>query len=451
MATRSIAANFMNHRILGLVVRVGLLGALLVPTVASGQTARADARVVTRSSPDARLAITRDELVGKRRFVLKGWTGDLADATITDLAGNEISETLAPKTESAGVTMAQPTQPFIVKTRTLRTIRLNHQGETSLPGGLVMAVSAPGDGGGAAAVWFRLFCWISPSPAPWDESGSSYVTQMKFTVRPTEGAPASVSLPHPVAISLDFDGMTGPAVPPFTIEQAGLEHEKVVELRFRPSTMQPKLKVRSTISDSDVLVEALPRLELRPARTVLLGFGLETVAVTVAQIRADGQPAEATAPANVDLQVRGTARPEPAGAVVIPTGGSRAEFVLRTSGLGKVTVHATVGALSATTELNQRFPWGPLLAALIGGALGGLARRWAKGARKRHAVRNVFEGAVVALIAFVAAVLGVGYLHLPSALAATEAGAFLTGALWGFVGVTFLSMMTKPSLTAAGR
>jgi hypothetical protein len=46
-------------------------------------------------------------------------------------------------------------------------------------------------------------------------------------------------------------------------------------------------------------------------------------------------------------------------------------------------------------------------------------------------------------------VLGVGYLHLPAALAATEAGAFLTGALCGFAGVVVLSKLSSPQQSEA--
>ena len=199
------------------------------------------------------------------------------------------------------------------------------------------------------------------------------------------------------------------------------------------------------------MLEAQPRLELRPAGNVLLGFGLETVAVTVAQLRANGQPAATAIPANVDLQGRGAAHREGKGEMVIPAGASRTEFVIRSSGLGKVTLQTTtVGALSATAELTQRFPTGPLLAALFGGALGGLARRWSKSARKTSVARHILEGVVVGLVAFVAAVLGVGYLSLPAAIAATEAGAFLTSVLCGFVGVTVLTALTKRLKPSAG-
>ena len=396
-----------------------------------------------KASLDLTKAITKKELVGDRRFALKGWKGDLKEAYITDLAGNDIASVLAPKTEAGVVTLAQPMRPFIIKPKTPQLITLNANADTVLPGGLVLALSPAPDGGGPTrAIWFRLFCFVSPQPVPWNEGDANYVTQVKFTVRPTEGSPASVNLPSPVTVSLEFEGMVARDVPDFVIDQAGLEHQKVIELHFRPSTPQPKLKVRSTLSDSDLAIDALPRLELRPARTDFLGFGLETLPITVARVLPDGAPSLSAAQVAVDVEVQGSARREGAEEVVIPAGAARAEFVLRSSGLGKVVVRATVGALTASTGINQRFPFGPLIAALLGGALGGWCRRWVKGARQRSAMRHVTEGVVVGAVAFVAGVLGVGYLHLPAAIVATEAGAFLSGVLCGFVGVTVLSAIT---------
>jgi len=57
------------------------------------------------------------------------------------------------------------------------------------------------------------------------------------------------------------------------------------------------------------------------------------------------------------------------------------------------------------------------------------------------ALRRVFEGVIAGLVAFVAGVLGVGYLHLPPPIVATEAGAFLVSALAGFAGVSVLETL----------
>jgi hypothetical protein len=100
-------------------------------------------------------------------------------------------------------------------------------------------------------------------------------------------------------------------------------------------------------------------------------------------------------------------------------------------------------------RVHQRFPTGTLAAALLGGALGGLARRFVKGARRSLTGRRIAEGLVVASIAFVAGVLGVGQLGLPAAVVATEAGAFLTGALTGFAGVSAIEALTKKAAPAS--
>jgi len=403
---------------------------------------RAATLSATKASIDPSKIITKENLLGDRRFVLKGWKGDLNQTRITDLAGNDIANYLVPKSENGVMTLAQPTRPFIIKSKTPALVTLVEQADTVLPGGLVVAPSpGPNASGAASAVWFRLVCSLSPRPAPWNEGETEYVTQMKFAVNATAGSPPSVTLPAPVTVSLEFDGMVAKNVPDFTITQAGLEHQKTVELRFRPSTSQPKLKVRSTISDSDVAIEALPHLELRPDRKEFLGFGLETLPITVAQVNPDGEPSTVTAPTAVDIQVQGAARRD-GNDVVIPAGVARAEFRLRSAGLGKAVVRAMVGALGASTGVTAKFPLGPLIAALLGGAIGGWSRRWLKGARKRTAMRHVVEGVVVGAVAFVAGVLGVGYLNLPAAVAATEAGAFLSGVLCGFVGVTIITAIT---------
>ena len=147
------------------------------------------------------------------------------------------------------------------------------------------------------------------------------------------------------------------------------------------------------------------------------------------------------------LEVDGRATPDPA-VVNVGAGDSSASFRLRSAGIGNVTVKVALAGLTDVVTIQQTWPWAPLLAALAGGALGGYARRFVKGARRRDTGRRVGEGLIVALLAFVAGVLGTGLLGLPPLLVATEAGAFLTGALAGFLGVTLLEMMTRPARAA---
>jgi hypothetical protein len=132
----------------------------------------------------------------------------------------------------------------------------------------------------------------------------------------------------------------------------------------------------------------------------------------------------------------------------------QARFRFRSVGLGRAQIVATARtvrqAIVGSVSVEQAMPWAQLLAALLGGALGGFSRRFLKGARARTAGRRVLEGTIVGLVAFVAGVLGVGYLSLPSPIVATVAGAFLTAVIAGFAGVTVLERLTKKNVAADG-
>ena len=226
----------MNALFNRLVLRVGLAFAPIFASAASTPetrvtTATAAARLTTDATT---LILRKDQVREKNRFTLKGWKGDLTEAKITDLAGNDISSLLAPKTERGAVTLAQSLQPFIMKTRRPQTVAFTDQSETMLPGGLVQTFTAENV---TKAIWFRLFCSVSPRPAPWNESANQYETQIIFTIKPTDGSPASITLPHPITVSLEFDGMSAQEIPTFTIDQAGIDHRQTRALHFKPSTM----------------------------------------------------------------------------------------------------------------------------------------------------------------------------------------------------------------------
>jgi hypothetical protein len=139
-----------------------------------------------------------------------------------------------------------------------------------------------------------------------------------------------------------------------------------------------------------------------------------------------GERLPAAADLVVGIEVSGRVIPDPR-QPAFNAGTADTMVRLRSAGLGAVTVRGTADGVSARTSIDQQFPASPLISALLGGTLGSLARRFVKRARRRRPLRQVVEGLLVATIAFVAGVLGVGYLGLPAAVASTEAGAFLTG------------------------
>jgi hypothetical protein len=420
---------------------------------ASAQTERPERRATTVSPV---LTGTRSL---PRRAIVEGVSEPLQNLRITDLQGRDISAQVEARTESGKLTLdlAQPSA-VVLKSKTIETIKAPRSGKIVLPGGAVVPLTGTVPSAGPTeappppaptnvankAIWFRLTLGASPTPAPWDEKAESYVTHLTFGLKRPEGASPTVSLDQPVIIKLAYKGLVAPETAMISIDGPGLENEKTIPLRFTPQSEKPLVLVRSSITDFDLLLEALPRLALFPERDTVLGLGLDVAVVTLTSVHPDGRSAPVERSTPVNITIEGGARLEPS-AVSFPAGEAITRFAVRSSGLGKITIRANAEGMIGAVDLHQKFPTGPLVATLMGGALGGFARRFMKGARRASNKRRVTEGIVVASIAFVAGVLGVGYLNLPSAVVATEAGAFLTGAVCGFAGVTALELIGKRS------
>lgn len=385
-----------------------------------------------------------------RRAVVEGLSEPLLNLQVVDLDGRDVSGAIRPREEGGKVTIDLPTTDAVVlKPREIRTEVLRGEGRTVLPGGAVIPlVPKPDSGGAARVVWFRLTLAASPMPAPWDPSLGQYQTRLSFGLQRPPSAPAGLRLDRPVTVKIDFQGLDSPAATTVTIEEPGIENEKTVVLPFTPLTARPTLLVRSSISDVNLELSALPRLEVKPARDTVLGLGLDSVALAVTRVTPDGRRDPVAAPTPLAVEVSGRARVEENNAM-LDGGAAETRVTLRSAGLGETVVRVSADGVFGLARVQQRFPAGPLAATLLGGALGGLGRRFVKGARRSLTGRRIAEGLVVASVAFVAGVLGVGQLGLPAAVVATEAGAFLTGALTGFAGVSAIEALMRKNAPAA--
>lgn len=385
-----------------------------------------------------------------RRAIVEGLTEPVQNLSITDLQGRDISGQVDPRMEGGKLTLnlAQPSA-VVLRQKTVPTLKVGSGEKIILPGGAVVPLPPIDPATGSVsnkAIWFRLTFAASPMPAPWDDKEGSYVTRLTFGLRKPEGAPANLSLDQPVIIKLAYRGLVAPETAMISLDAPGLENEKTIALNFTPQSDKPTILLRSSISEVDLELTALPRLNIFTDRDPILGLGLDVATVTITNVRPDGRSAPVDRIIPVNVTVEGGARFEPA-AVAFAAGEPTTRFNLRSSGLGSITIRANADGITGATLLRQTFPTGPLAAALMGGALGGFARRFVKGARRASHKRRVIEGLVVSSIVFVAGVLGVAFLNLPSAVVSTEAGAFLTGALGGFVGVTVIEQMTRKTRT----
>ena len=353
---------------------------------------------------------------GPRRVVLNGLNVPLDEVVLTDELGADLSDRLQPQEVDGAVTVLAPARPFQIRPRHVALLKPGADERLTLPGGLAVPLGAPPGKFG----WYRLTCLATPLPAPWNGETGRYQTRLIFALTRTDG-PAGGT--------------------------AGRTHEQAVDLSFRVLHEAPRVEVRADFSQADLHLQAVPRLELRPQRLRPLGLGLEEVALTVASVWPHGEQRPATDGSTVTFAVDGAASVQPA-AVTLPAGEATVTVQLRTGGLGPILVRADGLGTSGTVEVHQRAPLAAGSSALLGGALGGYARRFMKGARRRTMGRRTIEGVVVGVIAFAAATFGLVQFGLSPALVVTEAGAFLTAALAGFVGVALLERLVRPAAAA---
>ncbi|MCC5859313.1 MAG: hypothetical protein JJT90_14230 [Ectothiorhodospiraceae bacterium] len=382
-------------------------------------------------------------------FSVELWRSDQAlsrqDIAVTDLDGGELAPDVDVQVDQGRLTLATPeTDPrqFVIRPRETSALQLPAE-RTVLPGGVVDLARAddPGD-------WFRPTLLASPLPVAWDHGLRLYSTRIFLGLR-GGGDQDDGELERPVTVRFGFRGMAAAPLPDVTLKRAGIEHEQVIDLHFLPTTRHPVLELRSALGDADLEIDVLHRLELVPLQGSIPGFGLGTANVEVLHLEPHGAPAPVDRDTPVSLAIDGPGTVEPL-RLVIPAGASSARFSLRASGLDDVIITAHAAGFSDSRTVHQHLPLLPLAAALVGGGLGGYSRRFSGGKPRFPVGARVLEGLLVALVAYVAAVLGVGHLGLPPAVAATEAGAFLVGAASGFAGVVVIEMLSKRLLPTQG-
>jgi hypothetical protein len=252
------------------------------------------------------------------------------------------------------------------------------------------------------------------------------------------------------SVKISAVGISGVDPSELIIDQLGIGGEKQLRLTFATTDApDPRLIVRSALAgEQPFALDVRPRVEITPRRTPLLGLGLGDTPVSVECVEAFGAALPLAAPAQIIIQCRG-GRDSGAESLQVSDSARRAQFMFRSSWLGPAQIVATARTatqqLMGSVTIEQQMPWAQFILALAGGALGGFARRFVKGARRKMTGRRVFEGLIVGFVAFVAGVLGIGFLGLPAEIIATVAGAFLTGAAAGFAGVTVLEALTQKS------
>lgn len=365
---------------------------------------------------------------------------DVADFEALDASGRKLALT---KTADGKFSVAEAADQWVfVRPKVPAELRVV-PGRQWLPGfGL-----SPAAGGREPAV-VASYVEFATAPIAWDVERDSYRLLAQIGVAQADDLTRTGKLEPRAEIRIAYEGITGAEPAALAIDELGIAGERPIELVFRKvSSATPRLVLRSSLSgEQPFALEVASRIALDVAADAVLGFGLESVRVTAQAVAPNGALFTFASP--TELLVRGERLLiEDADALQLPADGRTVAFTARSKwlGVGRVVASARTssGELHGSASLEQRAPWFQLCVALAGGALGGFARRFLKGARKDRDARHVLEGLTVGAVAFVAGVLGVGFSLLPSAIVATLAGAFLTGVLAGFAGVVVLERLAE--------
>jgi hypothetical protein len=284
----------------------------------------------------------------------------------------------------------------------------------------------------------------------WNAAEGRHVAEFLFGLDPEVGEAGPLDHPMEARFAVTCDEVL-PAQ--LRVEQVGPAGYSTVKVKCSPSVKNDRPQ-----QELEVLVERgrlsypfrIPRrpgaLSLVASSPSVLGFGFGTTVLTVERLEEDGSPL----PAEEDLPVQllSSRSGLPAGSSTIPRGHSGTSIELHPSGIGRIEVSAAVGALrSPAVALRRSWPFYPIAAMLLGGALGGALSLFGK--KRRRPVLRVLQG-IAAGVAVTAVVLVVpSFTTVPGWARGTELGLFVVATCAGYLGTQLVDGAARLLFPAA--
>lgn len=288
----------------------------------------------------------------------------------------------------------------------------------------------------------------------WMPAAGRYVAELIVGLDAEEGSqPGPLEEPFTATLSTSCEDVLPPRV---QLARIGPDGDQKVSVSCSPKLRGDKpqqLTVRiasGQLSYPFALPETPGPYALSSSATDVLGLGLSSVRITVAQALEDGSPLVLKSDVEVPLQSK-TGELHPS-VLVIPSGKSDASADVRVFGLGALSVQAGAGArMSPPLELTRSWPWLFLFVTVLGGAIGGYLAI----IRKRHNepehareramfARRVLEGSLVGLIAVGALLTTPGLAGLmPDVAAGSQLAWLIASVLAGFLGVELIEMLAS--------
>ena len=289
-----------------------------------------------------------------------------------------------------------------------------------------------------------LFLRPSVVPLTWNDQTRVYSTELFVGYEFADGR--EVKLPVPRTVTFFAEGANARIqADSVTVEKSGGSgYQRVV---LSTGQIEGETHFTARVSAADELKSSVTvfreagALKLSMPSTELPAFGVGSGVLAVTLLARDGAPFATPKPLEVQLTSRGLRASSP---VVIEAGKSVANVDMRSVGYGPDQIMAQSGAFQATLPIELVFPTAPIIASILGGALGG-ATRFLRNKRRGGALlgRRVIEGMLVGLILVGAVWAGLVAVDVTTGVLGTPFGAFVLGALSGYLGCVVLDRVAN--------
>jgi hypothetical protein len=292
-----------------------------------------------------------------------------------------------------------------------------------------------------------LFLRPSRVPLIWDEKTRAYTAELWVGYEFTDGSERRLAAPKTVtffaeganarieADTVVIEESGGKGYKRVTVSTAEISGETLFTARVGPGD-----EVKSSVT----VRRELGELKLALPSTELAAFGVGSGELSVSLLALDGFPLSAEEPIEIQFSSRRLKLPA---SFTWPKGQSTAQVAFRTSGYGSDEIVAQTGRVSAKQSVRLIFPVAAMVAAVGGGALGGVARyfrnRRSQKKQKPLLARRLIEGTLVGVIFVGAAWAGLVMVNLSTGVLGTPFGAFVLAALSGYVGCALLDRVTS--------
>ncbi len=295
-----------------------------------------------------------------------------------------------------------------------------------------------------------LFLRPAVVPLTWSEQARAYVTELFVGYEFEDGR--EVNMPAPKTVTFFVEGANARIqADTVTVSKSGGSGYQRVSLSTGQVEGETHFTARVSPADelkcSVVVLREPGQLKLSLPSTELPAFGVGSAELTVSLLGRDGFPIAALKPVEVQLTSRHLRQPA---VVTIEAGKSVASADVRTMGYGPDEITAQSGAFRAVLPVKLSFPIAATVAALTGGAIGGVTR-FLRNKRKGASLlmRRVLEGMLVGLIIVGAAWTGLVSVDVSTGILGTPFGAFVLGALSGYLGCVVLDRVAKKTFGTA--